>query len=237
LSDQVATEALTDAEPYASDAAITVARVGWHPGVVGIVAAKLVERFNRPACVIALDEPSGEGRGSIRTARNIDVHSALSRSATHLVRWGGHRQAAGLTIEAGRVDDFRRCFAASVAGQSCEQAERVVVVDALVRLNELERLADETLRLAPFGPGNAEPSFAVTGARVAESRRVGDGGAHLKLSLDDGTSRESAIAFRMGDRDLGPGARVDVAFRPEISYFRGEKRVELRVHDLWPASR
>jgi single-stranded-DNA-specific exonuclease len=239
LSDRAASEAFADAEAFAGDAAITVARPGWHPGVVGIVAAKLAERYGKPACVIAIDAESQEGRGSVRTAAGLDVHRALAVCREHLVRWGGHKQAAGLTVDAARVDDLRRAFAGAIATASDPSSggRAPIAVDALVGLGDVDRLAREVEALAPFGPGNAEPAFAVAGARVSESRRVGEGGAHLKLTLECEGATKSAIAFRMGDRDPGPGAAVDVAFRPEISYFRGEKRVELRVHQLWPATR
>jgi single-stranded-DNA-specific exonuclease len=235
LSGRIAEEAFADAEAYAAEPAITVARAGWHSGVVGIVAAKLVERYARPACVIAIDTTTGEGRGSVRTAGGVDVHQALARCAEHLLKWGGHKQAAGVTVAAPSVGSLRAAFADAVRRASGEaRAEGGIAVDAMVSLDDVDRLASEVAALAPFGPGNAEPAFAVWGARVAESRRVGEGGAHLKLSLEDRQSRavKGAIAFRMGDLDPGAGAAVDVAFRPEISYFRGERRVELRVHDL-----
>jgi single-stranded-DNA-specific exonuclease len=112
-------------------------------------------------------------------------------------------------------------------------------VDALVPLGEVSpQLAAELAALAPFGPGNEAPVIAASGARVRASRRVGDDGAHLKLTLEceRHATAHSAIAFRMGDRDPGVGATIDVAFRPEISEWRGERRLELHVRDLRPAA-
>lgn len=236
LTDRVVQEALEDAVPHADEAAIVVAREGWHAGVVGIVAAKLVERYARPAAVIALDPATGEGRGSVRSAGGVDVVRALARCRDQLVRYGGHAAAAGLTVAAPRVEELRREFARAVAdaASAVADAARGLDVDAELELGQIDdRLADEFHQLAPYGPGNERPVMAARGARVRSSRRVGDG-SHLKLLLEctRTSTAHPAIAFRLADRDPGVGATVDVAFCPEVSQWRGECRVELKVHDL-----
>jgi single-stranded-DNA-specific exonuclease len=234
LQDEMLVEALADAEAQATEGAIVVARTGWHHGVAGIVAAKLVDRHHRPAIVIALDA-EGVGRGSVRTANGIDVYRALAECKEHLVRFGGHAAAAGVTAAADRIEDFRRAFAAAAA-RGLPPGQPPLLVDAAVDLADVDdRLVAEVGALAPFGAGNPSPILVARGARVSSSRRVGEDGAHLKLTLaGELSSGHSAIAFRMGGLDPGPGARIDVAFFPGVSEWNGERRVELRVHALRP---
>jgi single-stranded-DNA-specific exonuclease len=155
------------------------------------------------------------------------------------VRYGGHAAAAGLTVAADRVPALRAAFAAEAARGTGRPGP--IAVDAVVALGDVSpQLAAELARLSPFGVGNEAPVIAAAGARVRASRRVGaggDGGAHLKLVLEceRHATAHSAIAFRMGDRDPGVGARIDVAFRPELNEWRGEQRLELHVCDLRPA--
>jgi len=238
LQEKVVAEALADAELQAHRAAILVAREGWHPGVVGIVAAKLVEKYGRPVAVVALDAATGQGRGSVRTSGGVDVYRALAACSAELVRYGGHAAAAGLTVETGRVDALAEQFAAAVeAARAGAGSGTPVELDAEVGLGDVdEKLAREIQSLSPFGPGNEAPVIGARRARVRGSRRVGDG-SHLKMQLECATTgREcSAIAFRMGDRDPGVGATIDVVFQPEISHYRGESRVELKVRDLRPS--
>ncbi len=229
IQDQMLAEALDDALAGDDLPAVVVARTGWHPGVAGIVAAKLVERFGKPAVVIAVDERAGEGRGSVRSVPGVDAFRALDACRDLLVRYGGHAQAAGLTVVPGQIDSLRTAFAAQAAG---ERSPQMVNVDAMISLGDVDdKLADELRSLAPFGMSNQAPIIAAPRARVTASRRVGEDGSHLKLTLEcerDATSH-SAIAFRMGERDPGVGATVDVAFRPEMSTFRGTRRLELNV--------
>ena len=221
-------EALLEADAHGQHAAIVVARTGWHHGVAGIVAAKLVERLGKPAAVIALDG-NGEGRGSVRTAGGFDVYRALAACRDVLVRYGGHAQAAGLTVAAENVDALRQGFSAMAEAGGAETP--ALDVDAVTPLGEITpRLAEEIASLAPFGPGNAAPVLAASGARVRESRRVGDG-SHLRMVLEchQHATSHTAIAFRQGELDPGVGATVDVAYRPELSEWRGERRLELNV--------
>jgi single-stranded-DNA-specific exonuclease len=238
LQEHVVEEALADAERQAHRAAILVAREGWHPGVVGIVAAKLVEKYGRPVAVVALDAATGQGRGSVRTAHGVDVYRALAACSEQLVRYGGHAAAAGMTVENTRIDELAERFAAAVAAARDEALHAAPLeLDAEIGLGDVdEKLAREIASLAPFGPGNAAPAIGARRALVRDSRRVGDG-SHLKMQLECASTGRacSAIAFRMGDRDPGVGATIDVLFQPEISTYRGESRVELKVRDLRPS--
>lgn len=218
-------------------AAVVVAGRGWPPGVVGIVAAKLVERYQRPAFVIAVDPDSGEGRGSARSHGGVDLYQALASCQRLLVRFGGHAAAAGLTVAEDRIDELREALGAAVERQSGAEhgsgAGVGVTADAEVELGDVDgKLADELATLAPFGKGNEQPLLVCRGLTVRESRCVGDGN-HLKMRLEDrtGASRQ-AIGFGLGSSDPGPGCEIDAAFAPVISTWQGQRRVELELRRL-----
>jgi single-stranded-DNA-specific exonuclease len=227
IQDLVWTEALAACQPHEADAALVVGGEGWHHGVVGIVAAKLVERFARPAIVIAFD--GGVGRGSARTTAGVNLYDALVGCREHLVRFGGHAGAAGMTVSIDRLEPFRRAFVAEVSaridGLAPSAAPRA---DAVVQLGDLDlRGAEELDRLAPFGAANAQPLLALAGVTAEATRLVGQG--HLQLSLAQLGARADAIAFGMGDRDPGRGARIDLLANAELDTFRGERRARLKV--------
>jgi single-stranded-DNA-specific exonuclease len=220
--------------------AIVVASDQWAPGVVGIVAAKLVDRFQRPAFVIAVDPATGVGRGSARSPGGVNLYRALGSCSQLLERFGGHAAAAGLTmkVDAGSVDRLREALGEAVVAEgSGEHRGLSASADAEVRLAEVdEQLADELGTLAPFGQDNPAPLLVGRGLLVRSSRRVGDG-SHLKLELacpTTGTTR-GAIAFGLGADDPGEAARVDVSFAPARSTWMGKVRVELEVKSLAPS--
>lgn len=212
---------------------------GWHPGVVGIVASRLVERFRKPTVVIGVDPSTGVGRGSGRSIADFDLHEALTRCAELLVGYGGHKAAAGLTIAREAVSDFAQAFS-RVAEESFDEAaaQPVCVVDGLVRPEELdEPLCHELARLGPFGAGNAEPVLALLGASV-RGRVVGasdTSAGHLKLQLDAAPFVD-AIGFGMGERLDEIGGPVDLAFHLEMNEFRGVRRPQLRLRAMRTSS-
>ena len=216
--------------------AVVIAGEGWPAGVVGIVAAKLVDKYQRPAFVVAIDPASGEGRGSARTAGGVDLYRALAASSKHLGRFGGHAAAAGFALHRDNISAWRELLSDSVAqlaaGSGPVVSERCA--DAEVRIDQIdERLASELAALGPFGQQNPAPVLLLRGATVASARRVGDG-SHLKLSLrDDNRSERSAIGFSLGDRPVTDGCKVSALFAPTISTWQGRQRVELSLHDVW----
>lgn len=234
VQERVAREALAQAEGHArrGDPVLVVAGEGWAPGVVGIVAAKLVERFARPAAVVALDGDSG--RGSARTAGGFDLHAALKGAADLLVRYGGHAAAAGLTVERRQLDALRaRLGEAARAHLGGREPEVSLSVDAEVALDEIdEPFAGELSRLEPFGVGNPEPLLAARGLILEQTRVVGQGQEHLQVTLRGGAARLGGIGFGFAARAPEPGSRVRAAFFPELDVFRGETRVRVRLRDL-----
>jgi single-stranded-DNA-specific exonuclease len=206
--------------------ALVVGAEGWHQGVVGIIAARLVDQFARPAVVIGFQD--GAGRGSARTVPGVNLFDALGACGAHLSKFGGHAAAAGMSLAAGRLDDFRTAFVGEVTRQSGGRSAPALQVDAEVVLGDLDLiLADELARLAPFGAANREPLFALRGVTARATRRVGKG--HLQLTLDHGGATSEAIAFGCGDADPGAGALVDLVATAELDTFRGVRRTRLKV--------
>lgn len=219
------------------DYGIVLASQGWHPGVIGIVASRLVERFHRPVVMVALDE-HGEGKGSARSIHAFNLYEAMRDCAGHLVRFGGHRVAAGCSIRAENVDAFRDAFNA-VARERLTEDDLVPEVRIDLEM-ELRHADGELVRMlrhaAPFGAGNATPVFAARGVAVADHRLVGQG--HLKMTLAAYGTKLEAIGFGMGARAQEPGfgrELLDVAFKLEENHYRGRTTVQARLVDFRPA--
>jgi single-stranded-DNA-specific exonuclease len=235
IQDRVMTEALELLGDRDPGPAVVIAGEGWPAGVVGIVAAKLVDRYQRPAFVVGIDPETGLGRGSARTAGGVNLYRALCEAAPWLERYGGHAAAAGFTVRRESIgslcESLGSACAKLAAGSGPVPAGRDV--DAEVRLAEVdERLAQELAGLGPFGQENPSPVLVTRNVRVTAARRVGDG-SHLKLTLeDDRSTTRSAIGFQMGDREVDVGARVDLAFLPTISTWQGRRSAELELTDL-----
>ncbi len=227
-----AVEAVGSAEP---PAALVLWSRHWHLGVIGIVAARLVERYHRPAVVIAVNE-EGIGKGSARSVPGLDLHQTLGQCQSLLEGFGGHRAAAGLTIRESNLMAFRERFTRVVADWAGEQPQVPTLhVDAEVSLVEVDRrLVRELEMLHPHGAGNPEPTLAVKNLAILDTRVVGDG--HLKLTVRHRHSPAfESIGFRMGSlAGLGVSAQepVDLAFVPELSSWNGLDRVQLRIRDV-----
>ena len=219
----------------ASRAALVVAGEGWHPGVVGIVASRLVEKWRRPAVVIALDEDGRSGRGSGRSTSAYDLHAGLAACARHLNRFGGHRMAAGVELDAGAVEGFREALAAH-AGAALAPGDLIPVerVDAVVPGGALGlELAEELELLRPFGMGNPQPTLLVPAARVENVAGMGEERQHARFTLVTGGSRARGVAFGATQKSLAAarGAAHDIAIRLESNRWNGtvEPRVQLRA--------
>jgi single-stranded-DNA-specific exonuclease len=210
---------------------IVLASPLFHPGVVGIVASRLVERYYRPAVLIAA-ESKGVGRGSGRSVAGINLYEALAACAGTLERFGGHRMAAGLTIRLDRVEQFARELEAAVAARATpEQFVPTATVDAELPLRALDDACFADLdRLEPFGMGNPEPVFLARRLRVRDRRIVGE--SHLKLLVEQDGRRLPAIGFGMADLPVTAGDWLDVLFSPMRSDWNGTTTTELRLRDL-----
>ncbi|MGA9858227.1 MAG: single-stranded-DNA-specific exonuclease RecJ [Solirubrobacteraceae bacterium] len=210
--------------------AYVLAAEDWHPGVVGIVASRIVERYHRPAILIGLDGEIGTGSG--RSIPGFDLLGALHAAATHLGRYGGHRAAAGLSIETAGVPAFREAFERHAeAVLTPELLEPVERVDAIVSGSELGLdLAEELEALEPCGMGNPAPRLLVPGGRFDDVRPMGEG-RHARFSLVSGGTRAKAVAFGCdGHVTDDPRRPLDATFRLERNTWNGavEPRLVLR---------
>ncbi|MCI0571946.1 MAG: single-stranded-DNA-specific exonuclease RecJ [Myxococcaceae bacterium] len=210
---------------------------GWHPGVIGIVAARVVERYHRPTVVIGVKD--GVGKGSARSIEAFHLFDALSSCAGHLQKFGGHKHAAGLTIAAEQLAAFASAFE-RVASERLRDEDLVprCRVDVVVRPDELDEPAVAALQaLGPFGAGNPEPVLALramaASPRVLRSKR-GDGSGHLKLSLTQAPQLDT-IGFGMAERAELTRGPVDLAFHAAVDEWAGRRRVSLRLKALRPA--
>ena len=214
---------------------IVLASDDWHPGVVGIVAARLVDRFYRPAVVIAVDPTTGLGRGSGRSIPGLDLHAALGQVRNELEAFGGHPMAAGLTVRSARIDSLRDELDRAIA--ACTRPEDFVAqtwVDAEVVLQEIDGpLVDELARVGPHGAGNPEPVLLVRGATVAGARIVGE--RHLKLYLRQDRGALAGIAFGAADAGIKQSSSIDALVTPERNEWQGRSTIEFRLRDWRPA--
>jgi single-stranded-DNA-specific exonuclease len=216
---------------------LVLAGEGWHPGVIGIVASRLVERHHRPVVVVSLDGEGG-GRGSGRSIPGFDLLAGLEACSAHLVSFGGHRAAAGLELRAEDLDSFRAAFAAhasSVLGP--EDLVRTERIDAMVGGAALGLdLAEELERLAPFGMGNPGVRLLAPSARVRDVRPMGEG-KHVRFSLHSGNHRALGVAFGRASLGVGEEDPVDAAVRLEVNRWNGSVEPRVVLRDLYPVER
>ena len=218
--------------------AFVVAGADWHEGVIGIVASRLVERYNRPVVLIAGTD--GNWKGSGRSIPGFDLHDGLRRCAGDLERWGGHAAAAGLSIKPERVPAFAEAFSSIGDAELAEDDLRPpALVDALVHGRDLTlELCNELAQLAPFGLGNPNVTLLLAGCQLVDLAAVGEG-KHLKFRVrEDGRDSGSAIAFRMGRRldSLRRAGAYDLAFKLEANQWNGTVAPQLNVRHVFEAN-
>ncbi|REK08641.1 MAG: single-stranded-DNA-specific exonuclease RecJ [Planctomycetota bacterium] len=226
-----------------ADAALVLAERGWHPGVIGIVASRLAEKFHRPVVLIALDAVGSKpGIGSARSAGGLPLHAAFTACSEHLLSHGGHAAAAGLRIDENCVDAFRTQFCEFAAAEMSDSARTAELrIDAEVPFSALTTGAVADLeRLAPFGESNPRPLLCASNVTLGEPPRpVGGGQRHLSLRLVQHGVQFKGIAFGGGewaDELAAVPGPIAVAFRPFVNHFRGRRSVELQVCDWQPAT-
>ena len=218
------------------DYAIVLSAPGWHPGVIGIVASRIVERVHRPVILISEDPATGRGRGSARSIPAFHLYEGVHACASLLERYGGHRQAAGMDLRLERIDALREAFnrhARAVLTPDDLIAE--VRVDLEVTLAEADAGLCRLMRhCGPFGLGNPQPVFIARGVHAYHCKAVG-GGQHMKMTLGQGDVRLPAIGFRMAERlrdiDFG-NAPIDVAFQLQQDEWNGAERLQARLVDV-----
>ncbi len=211
---------------------IVVGSSSWHAGVIGIVASKLVEKYYRPAIVIALDNETQVGKGSCRSIENFDITKALTECASFLIQFGGHPQAAGLSV---KKDDFLK-FASDfdrIVSQKTAP-DHFIPLLKLDMETDIEEMTEDFVRelkyLEPFGVSNPEPIFGTKNLKISSSKVVGE--KHLKLYVKGKSQIREAILFNKADIIKNLSDILDLAYVPELNEWRGTTTVQLRVKDL-----
>jgi single-stranded-DNA-specific exonuclease len=212
---------------------IVLASPDWHPGVIGIVASRLTEEFNRPTILIALKGKMGKGSG--RSIPSFHLYQAIKSCERWMERFGGHEQAVGLAISEEAIPDFSRSL--EEFADSALPSELLIpslTLDTVVRLEQMnESFLSELDSLAPFGMGNPEPVIGLNDLTVVDSKLVGRN--HLRLRVQDGEIIRDAIGFRMASLyPLGP-EKIKLAFSPQINLFQGKRTLQLKILDLQAA--
>jgi single-stranded-DNA-specific exonuclease len=212
---------------------IVLAEDGWHPGVIGIVASRIVEEFGRPTILIGLDGDTGKGSG--RSISRFDLHAGIGRCRHLLQRFGGHRSAAGITIARDQVDAFARCFNEGArASLSPDDLVPELRVDMEVALSDLTPGFEALLRhLEPCGMGNPSPMLVTRGVRLAAPPKVvGQGGLKLRIATDEGAL--DAIGWSLGARigEIDVNRPIDIVYRLERDEYQGVSRLQARLSDF-----
>jgi len=221
------------------DYALVLAEEGWHPGVVGIVASKIKEKYHRPTIIIAME--NGSGKGSARSINRFDLYEALTTCKDYLQEYGGHPMAAGLTVSSNNFEDFKKAFI-RFANDSLSQDDMVatLMLDSLMTLQDITPRFMEFLdKLGPYGPGNMRPKFALSGAEIVGGPKViGKTGEHLRFKVRQGRRSFPAVGFNLSEKYemLITGKPVDIAFVVESNEWQGNTHIQLNVRDIKPAA-
>ena len=227
-------EALTmlDAENY-SDGPIVLAAANWHKGVLGVVAARLAERFHVPVIVLTIE--GNTLSGSCRSVPGFDLFSALRSTADFLDAFGGHTEAAGISLDLTDFDAFRDAFCAYYKAHPPTTAASTFTADFTVRSPELLRIDQikSLTRLEPSGTGNEPPALILAGARLLKIQGIGDN-KHVKLQIEQWGEMFDAVFFHTTPESLPveEGSLIDLLFAPQINHFRGRDSVQLLVKDI-----
>ncbi|MCX5647148.1 MAG: single-stranded-DNA-specific exonuclease RecJ [Phycisphaerae bacterium] len=217
---------------------IVLAAAGWHTGVLGIVASRLVDKYYRPTIMInASPGENGRAQGSARSIEGFCILSAIEACSSHLASFGGHKMAAGLTIQPEKIEPFAADFETYAADHLQEQdVVAKLDIDALVPLRQFTRETVNQLdMLGPFGQGNPKPVFATKGVRlIAAPRRVGAKGDHLQFAITDNTATVRCVGFRMGhlEKKLLDNEYFNIAYETQLNHYNGNTSVEFITTDI-----
>lgn len=226
-------DALTRREiDFCRDRAIVVCGEGWNPGVIGLAASRLVEKYKWPTILLAQD--GDVCVGSARSIPGVDIHKAMSTCRDLFVRFGGHAQAAGLTIERKNVDEFKRRLTKAILEQSAPEAFiPTEEYDLELELHEVtEELIDAFSSMQPTGFGNPAPVFCLRGVNTADVRQIGKEGAHLRMRLVSGSEMRNAIGFRMGERAKNMPEVIEAVVGLSINQWQDKRSVQCEIRQF-----
>lgn len=224
-----------EAEPeFVQEHALVLAGEGWHPGVIGIVASRLVEIYHKPVILVGFE--GDEGRGSGRSIAGFNLFEAIEACGQYLVRYGGHEFAAGLTVARDQFLNFKRAFL-NIAKASLNQEDLLpwLKIESMVDLTGIDlELVRELNKLAPCGPANPTPILGCKALQLVEYRNVGENGKHLKLKVSAANVIREGIGFNLGslNQELASTKEVDLAFSLEENNWNGSAQVQLNLKDI-----
>lgn len=225
-------EEMVSSADLVKNPALVVHSADWHIGIVGLIAARLSERYGRPAVAGTLAD--GKMRASARGPAGVSVVNAIGATGLPFLRMGGHAQAAGFTLDESHIGEFETLFPLRVAGLRDGPIETdAVEYDCELELSAVNQTNHAFIEsLAPFGEGNPAPTFMTRGVKVSEARTVGRDDAHLKLRLFASGTTLEAIAFGHGPRFAELGRSIDVVYSIQVNDWGGRRRLELKVVDF-----
>ncbi len=219
---------------YQQEKFIVLYQRGWHHGVIGIVASRIVEKYYRPTVILSIED--GEVKGSARSIPGVNLFEALNQCKSLFTKFGGHEQAAGLSLKEENILPFRKKIneiAEELIGE--EDQIRKIFCDGTLRLKEInEGLLGELETLEPYGMGNPGPKFYARFLGAKHANRIGADGKHLKLQMTSGENALEAIGFNLGEykEEIEDSGLADVVFTPEFNSFNGKKRIQLNLKDI-----
>jgi single-stranded-DNA-specific exonuclease len=236
IEESVYNEAMKQVDPIdAGKGAVVVASEGWHIGVVGIVASKIAQKYYRPAIVLSIE--GGIAKGSGRSIPPFDLYEGLTECKDVLTRFGGHKQAAGLSLPSADIEHFRTLLCSKVRERlSEEDFLPVLLIDGAVRISDMSiGLVEELARMEPFGYSNVEPVFGSRGLEVLQARIVGNN--HLKMQLRQNGRKMDSIGFDFGPMlgSVEESGMIDAAFVPTINEWDGGRYLQLNLKAIRPA--
>lgn len=217
---------------FMNERAIVVCGEGWNPGVIGLAASRLVEKYKWPTILLSRDGDICVG--SARSIPGVNIHEAMSTCRDLFIRFGGHAQAAGLTIEAKNVPEFKRRLSEAIRKQAAPEAFiPTEEYDLELELSEMtEAFVDAFSAMQPTGFGNPAPVFCVRGVHTTDVRTIGKDGAHLRMRLAQGSDMRSAIGFRMGDRAANLPEVIEAIITLSINVWQDKRSVQCELRQM-----
>ncbi len=209
----------------------------WHQGVIGIVASRLVDRYYLP--VIIISRQGGIGKGSCRSIKGLHMYEALCACKEHLLKFGGHSQAAGLTLMTENIEGFRKAFDAYVAGLLTED-DYIPAIELESELSPGDirmQLVEDIAKLEPYGMGNPKPLFGSRNVRGIHARPIGRDGKHLAFDMENPEHTVSALYWNKGSyADIVNGESLDIVYAPQINEWQGRRYIEILLQEMEPAA-
>lgn len=225
---------LTAEKDFENSKVLVLDELNWHPGVIGIVASRIVEQFSKPSILIGVDNEIGKGSG--RSMSGFNLYEAMNKCSELLEKFGGHEMAAGLTIKAGNIEAFRKKIneIAEDMLQGKELSPELLVDYKLEPADINLQIAKKLKDLEPFGMGNPNPNFVCRNMQVIDKKLVGANNKHLSLNLYDGNNNVKAIAFNMGNlfNVLSSSKKIDIICCMDINLWNNNENVQLIIKDI-----